>query len=133
MIVVPMTYLRLEVDANLYEPPCGRGAFQRALGSDGAVAFGDVFTQPCYRLAPGAHREISIRARSNETGALPTGMLRVAVDRGRLERTEIALDGTQDAVTFGYDAPDETIRVSVRVFLEGHSRGKAQLHLVPKA
>jgi len=133
MMVVPAKYLRLEVEADPYEPPCGRGALERALGPDDAAALGDVFTQPCYRLAPGAHCEIRIRARGNEARGLPAGTLRVAADRGRLERTEIALDSSQDAVTVGYDAPDETIRVSVRAFLEGHSRGKAHLHLVPTA
>jgi hypothetical protein len=55
------------------------------------------------------------------------------VNRGRLERIEIELDGKQDVVTVGYDAPDETIRVSVRAFLEGYARGKLHLHLVPRS
>jgi hypothetical protein len=130
MIVVPDRYLRVEIDAERYEPACGRGPLERLLGAD-AGDLAEVFAQPCYRLAPGASCEIRVRAAGEHAESMPEGRLRLAVDRGRLERTEVELDGSQEMVAVGYTAPEETIRVSIRAFLDGHARGKAHLHLVP--
>jgi hypothetical protein len=131
MLAVPERYVRLSIDAPPYEPRCGRRALERALRGRATPELAEVFTQPCFRLAPGAHCEIHVRFAGG--GEAPRGNLRLTVDRGRLERSEIELDGSQDELAIGYDAPDETIRISVRAFLDGHARGKAHLHLVPEA
>lgn len=49
--------------------------------------------------------------------------------RGKLSWTRRELDGKNDRVEVDYTAPDETIRVSVRAYLEGFHRGKVHLHL----
>jgi hypothetical protein len=59
----------------------------------------------------------------------PKGDLRLTTDRGKLATTLVKLDGKQEKVTVELTTPDETIKISVRAFLDGYARGKAHLHL----
>ena len=85
---------------------------------------------PDYDVAPGATVPITISFHGKDGSARrPKGDLRLTTTRGKLSATRLKLDGKADKVTVQYAAPDETIKVSLRAFLDGYSRGKAHLHL----
>lgn len=86
-------------------------------------------TQRCYDLKAGAKTKLRIAFFENNEKAAPKGTLVLAPDRGKVTPTRIELDGKKHEITVEYTAPDETIRVSIRAFLEGFARGKVHLHL----
>lgn len=86
-------------------------------------------TQRCYELQAGGKTKLKISFRDSNEKASPKGTLVLEPDRGKISPSRIELDGKKHEVTVEYTAPDETIRVSVRAFLEGFARGKVHLHL----
>ena len=82
-----------------------------------------------YEVKAGDEGEAPAAFFDNNEKAKPKGMLRLETNRGKISPTRIELDGSKHEVTIEYTAPDETIRVSIRAFLDGFARGKVHLHL----
>ena len=88
------------------------------------------FAFPCYDVASGS--TVSITISFHGAGGKmhrPKGELRLKTDRGKLSATRFTLDGKHDKVAVQLTVPDETIKVSLRAFLDGFGRGKVHLHL----
>lgn len=86
-------------------------------------------TQRCYDMKAGAKTKLKIAFFEGNEKASPKGTLVLEPNRGKISPSRIELDGKKSEVTVEYTAPDETIRVSIRAFLEGFARGKVHLHL----
>jgi hypothetical protein len=84
---------------------------------------------PCHDVAPGATVALKISFLGEGKPLRPKGELHLTTTRGKLSPARVTLDGKHDHVTVRYTAPDETIKVSLRAFLDGYARGKAHLHL----
>ena len=80
-------------------------------------------------MPPGNTCELNIQFYEDGERVKPTGTLLLQAKRGKLSPTRYELDGTKDEVCITYKAPDETIRVSIRAYLEEFYRGKIHLHL----
>jgi hypothetical protein len=83
----------------------------------------------CHDVAPGATVPLKISFLAEGKPLRPKGELHVTTTRGKLSPSRVTLDGKHDHITVRYTAPDETIKVSLRAFLDGYARGKAHLHL----
>jgi hypothetical protein len=131
VITPPDTYVSLTAAAPPSDLRCGRDRIVTLLGDDHGLdePAVEALTQPCLTLSPGATTTVTVRFVQDGKPARPSGTLRLEPTRGRLERTRFELDGERESVEVGYKAPDETVRVSVRAFLDGFGRGKLHLHL----
>jgi hypothetical protein len=131
MVNMPHSYIVLEVGGQRSSSHhCGTQfakavARGRDLPADEVerLAFGD------YDISPGSTVTITISFHGEGKMHRPKGDLRLTTDRGKLSTTRVKLDGKQEKVTVELATPDETIKTSVRAFLDGYARGKAHLHL----
>lgn len=98
---------------------------RRDLGPDIVAAL----TQRCYEFEPGARTRLRIEFVDGKERVHPAGMLELSAERGKLSKTRLELTGKEKEVVVDYLAPDETIKVSIRAFLDGFARGKIHLHL----
>ncbi len=109
---------------------CGSAKVQRMFP-------GQVLTAPeqsrltgtCHDSAPGGTVTLTVSFIRNGKPDRPKGELRLTTNRGKLSPSRLMLDGSTDHVTARFTAPDETIKVSIRAYLEGFQRGKIHLHL----
>lgn len=88
-----------------------------------------LLTHACYELKAGSAVPLTVSFVKDGKPAKPKGVLRLTTDRGKLVPTTIELNGTQSRVSAELVTPDETIKLSVRAFVEGFRRGKVHLHL----
>ncbi len=91
--------------------------------------FRNVLTQPCYETEAGGQCTLTLSFYRGKKLHKPKGHLHLETNRGKLQPVRFELDGKKTKVQAQYSAPDETIRVSIRAFLEGFHRGKIHLHL----
>lgn len=89
----------------------------------------NVITQPCYEIEAGGQCTLAISFYHGKKLCKPKGHLYLKTNRGKLQPVRFELDGKKTKVQAQYSAPDETIKVSIRAFLEGFHRGKIHLHL----
>ncbi len=109
---------------------CGEMRLRRFAGSEKIKkATKRVVTEHCYDLEPGGECELKINFYQGRKKVKPKGMLLLQTKRGKLSPTRYELDGSRDKVVVKYKAPDETIKVSIRAYLDGFHRGKIHLHL----
>lgn len=83
-----------------------------------------------YEAKPGEKCALVVRFIEDGKGIKPNGTLILKAKRGKLSKQEVVLNGRTDSVKVEYTAPDETIRVSIRAFLDHFTRGKICLQLV---
>jgi hypothetical protein len=86
-------------------------------------------TESCHDAKPGSEHTLTVSFRHRGEPVKPKGLLRLATTRGKLTPVRVELDGRQEHVKVRYAAPDETVKVTVRAFLDGFRRGKIHLHL----
>ena len=89
-----------------------------------------VMTFHTYEVKPGETCTLNIRFIANGEYSQPTGTLIIETTRGILSKQRVELDGKQDKVTVEYTAPNETIKVSIRAYLDDFTRGKIRLQLI---
>jgi len=115
--LLPANYMHVDINGDLSTHfACGAQAA-------GVLAF------PCYDVAAASTVDVRISFHHQAAPARPKGELRLTTDRGKLAPSHLLLDGERECVDVQYTAPDETIKVSLRAFLDGYTRGKAHLHL----
>lgn len=127
----PARYIALETEAAPSdEHACGERRLRAFLGRrDVAADLAAAVTQRCYRLEAGGSCRITVKFIDDGKEVRPKGTLVFVPERGKLKPLRVELDGKKGEVTAEYTAPDETIKVSVRAFLDGFVRGKLHLHL----
>jgi hypothetical protein len=126
---VPTDYITIEAEAQPSKHYACGTEFIKALahGRDLAPDHFAPLGFSCYDVAPATSLTLTISFKSKER--LPKGLLRLRTDRGKLSDSFIQLDGKRKQIEIQYTAPDETIKVSIRAFLDGYGRGKAHFHL----
>lgn len=128
---IPPRRVTIEVDAKeSTHHRCGERSVRMMFGEQKVSReIATAVTQRCYDLKPGAKTKLKIAFFEKDNKASPKGTLVIEPDRGKVSPSRIELDGKKQDVTVEYTAPDETIRVSIRAYLEGFARGKIHLHL----
>ncbi len=130
-INVPPEYITIVADAKPSAYYAEGTQFLKALahGRDLPAEYFAPLGFPCYDAAPGSTITLTITFHNKDKKHRPKGLLRLRTDRGKLSDTFVKLDGKHEQIKIQYTAPDETIKVSIRAFLDGHGRGKAHFHL----
>lgn len=127
----PDRYILMNPDVELSSRhTCGASKMERmGIAKHSLKQAEGISAECCYEMAPGASCTVKISFHSPKSKIKPKGELLLEAKRGKLSPSRVELDGKKESIEVKYQAPDETVKVSLRAYVEGFYRGKVHLHL----